>query len=362
MKKLLSTVLILALVLSLGLTFTGCGESEPYSKYDLSEYITLPDYNKFEVKVPEVNITDADIDAQIQKNLEAAATTKTVTEGTVQKGDTVSIKFDGTLEDGTTNDGMKSENYSLTLGSGSMIDGFEEGLYGATIGKEVSLDLTFPDPYPNNADLAGKGVTFKVTVLSKHEKEIPELTEEFVKNNSEAKTIAEYRSAVAKELEQADYDNQLYDIKFELYSQIIEETEVLKYPEKEVKNQVKVVTNTYKDKAEAASLKWEEYLEQELKLTEEDFNKQAKTYAEEIVKQEMIIYSIAAKEELTVTDEEYDVYLQTMLQSSGFADEKAFETYTGMTLEEYAETYRLDRDLLLTKELDKIYNRLVDKK
>ena len=93
MKKLLSTVLILALVLSLGLTFTGCGDSEPYSKYDLSEYITLPDYNTYEVKVPDVKITDADIDEQIEANLEAAATTTTVSEGTVAEGDTVSIKF-----------------------------------------------------------------------------------------------------------------------------------------------------------------------------------------------------------------------------------------------------------------------------
>ena len=115
-------------------------------------------------------------------------------------------------------------------------------------------------------------------------------------------------------------------------------------------------------KKETKTLEQKQCEEELVRSVEEDFNKRAKTYAEEIVKQEMIIYSIAAKEELTVTDEEYDVYLQTMLQSSGFADEKAFETYTGMPLEEYAETYRLDRDLLLTKELDTIYDRLVDKK
>lgn len=85
MKKVLSTVLILAMVLSLGLIFTGCGDSEPYIKYDLSEYITLPDYDSYEVEVPEVQVTDADIDEQIQKNLEAAAETTTVTEGTVER-------------------------------------------------------------------------------------------------------------------------------------------------------------------------------------------------------------------------------------------------------------------------------------
>lgn len=358
MKKVLSLVLILALVLGLGVIFTGCGGGEPYSKYDLSEYITLPDYDKFEVEVPNVEITDADIDAQIQSNLEAKATTTEVKKGTVDEGDTVTIKFDGTLADGTTSDGMKSEGYKLTLGSGNMIDGFESGLYGATIGEEVTLDLTFPDPYGSNADLAGKDVTFKVTVLSKDVKEIPELTEDFVKENSDSETIAEYRTEVAKALEQAEYDDQLYDIKFDLYSQIIEGTEVLKYPEKELNAQIKEVTQLYKDKAKTADKDWATYLEEDLMMTQDEFDSEAKAYAEEVIKQEMIIYAIAEKEELTVTDEEFDAYLESMLAGSGFEDEAAFKNYTGMSLKKYAETYKLDRDLLLTKELDLIYERI----
>lgn len=96
---------------------------------------------------PEVAITDDDIEKEIQSRLEKAATTEKVTEGAVAEGDAVTIKFEGTLADGTSVDGMSSDSYNLTLGSGSMIDGFEEGLYGAAIGEEVTLDLTFPDPY-----------------------------------------------------------------------------------------------------------------------------------------------------------------------------------------------------------------------
>lgn len=95
---------------------------------------------------------------------------------------------------------MNSEGYDLTLGSGSMIDGFEEGIFGATIGEEVSLDLKFPDPYTNNEELSGKDVNFKVTVLSKNVKNVPELNEEFVKANSEQETVEDYKTAVAKEL------------------------------------------------------------------------------------------------------------------------------------------------------------------
>ena len=95
-----------------------------------------------------------------------------------------------------------------------------------------------------------------------------------------------------------------------------------------------------------------------LGVDQEEYDEQIDLYAKELVKQEMIIYAIAEKEDLSVTDEEYDQYLENMLASSNFEDEKAFKEYTGMSLKKYAETYKLDRDLLLTKELDKIYDRL----
>lgn len=358
MKKKLVKLTMSVICLAAVVFLTGCGSSEPYSKYDLSEYITLPDYNSFETSVPEVSITDDDIEDELQSRLEAAAETETVKEGTVEKGDAVTIKFEGTLDDGTAVDGMSSESYNLTLGSGSMIDGFEEGLYGAEIGKEVTLDLTFPDPYTNNEELSGKDVTFKVTVLSKNVTKIPELNEDFVKENSDCKTVAEYRAQVAKDLEQEEYDQQLYDIKSELYSQIVSETEVTDYPEKELKKQIEELDESYKQMAENSGAEWEDYLSSNLGVDQEEYDEQIELYAKELVKQEMIIYAIAEKEDLKVTDEEYDEYLNSLLKSSNFEDEDAFKEYTGMSLKKYAETYKLDRDLLLTKELDTIYDRL----
>ena len=358
MKKLLSTLMILTMCIGMSLSLSGCGNAEPYSEYDLSEYIKLPDYNSFDAAVPKVAITDDDIQKEIDSILEAAATTDKITEGTVDDGDSVTVKFKGTLTDGSSPEGMNSESYDLTLGSGSMIDGFEEGLFGATIGEEVSLDLKFPDPYTNNEELSGKDVNFKVTVLSKNVKNIPELNEEFVKANSEYETVEDYISAVAKELEQEAYDEELYNIKSDLYSQIVSETEVIEYPEKELKKQIKELNKSYKELAKNSGKDWEEYRDETLGVNEEEYDEQIELYAQELVKQEMIIYEIAKKEDLTVTEEEYDEYLKNMLASSNFEDEKAFKEYTGMSLEKYAETYKLDRDLLLTKELDKIYDRL----
>ena len=158
--------------------------------------------------------------------------------------------------------------------------------------------------------------------------------------------------------DRSEYDEQLYEIKSELYSQIVSETEVAKYPEKEVKEQVKELNKSYEQLAENSGKEWEEYMEDTLGVDQEEYDEQIDLYAKELVKQEMIIYAIAEKEDLSVTDEEYDQYLENMLASSNFEDEKAFKEYTGMSLKKYAETYKLDRDLLLTKELDKIYDRL----
>ena len=202
MKKLLSILLIISLCFGLAL-MSGCSGSKvikhPYEELNLDEYIKLVDYDKLEVKTEEVQVSDEEVQAQIDYILSQAGVSEKITEGTVKEGDVVNISFKGTLEDGTTNEGMQSDGYRLTLGSGGMIEGFEEGLYGAEIGKPVTLDLKFPDPYTNSPDLAGKGVTFEVTVLNKEVTVPAELNVEFVKNNSEYETVEEYRENLKKE-------------------------------------------------------------------------------------------------------------------------------------------------------------------
>lgn len=361
MKKVLTMMLMFVLCFGL-LTLTGCGGKEmetPYDGIDLTEYITLPDYDTYTTGEPDVKITDENIDAEIKERLEAAATTETVTEGTVEKGDTVKISYKGTLADGTTEDGMNSDEYTLTLGQANMIDGFQEGLYGATIGEPVKLDLQFPDPYPNNEKLAGKDVTFEVTVLSKDVKVVPELDEAFIKENSDAKTEEEYRKVVKEDLEKEEYDNQLYDLKNEIYKKIVEETEVLQYPEDKVDEQVQSLNDQYKQMATNYGYEdWDKFLKEYFQLEQAEFDEQLKLYAQAIVKQEMVIYAIAEKEDMKVTDKEYEEYLNEMLEVAGFASAEDFESYAGMTIEEYAKAYKLDRDQLLTKELDTIYERL----
>ena len=241
MKK--TTTRLLALSLCLALTvLTGCGSSKnqfkpPENLYDslnLSEYVTLPDYNTYKTKALDVTVTDEQIEAEIESRLEAAATTEKVTEGSVEKGDKVEISYHGTLEDGTTEDGMNSDSYTLTLGEANMIDGFQEAIYGAKIGETITADLKFPDPYEINKELSGKKVTFEIKVLSKEVTVPAALDEEFVKANSEAKTVDEFRTLVAEELKTEAEDSPRADYETEIFNQIVEESEIIKYPEEQV--------------------------------------------------------------------------------------------------------------------------------
>ena len=140
--------------------------------------ITLGEYKGIPVTVTEPTVTDEEVDAQIQQLLNSSAEYLEV-DREAQLGDQVNIDYKG-MKDGVAFDGGTAEGYDLVLGSNSFIDGFESGLVGAKKGEEVTLNLTFPDPYQNNPDLAGQAVVFEVKVNNVKEKTVPELTDDFV--------------------------------------------------------------------------------------------------------------------------------------------------------------------------------------
>lgn len=156
---------------------------------DISKYVKLGDYKNLEVTETKTEITDADVEDYISQQLTYKA--EEITEDRpVQENDTVNIDYTGYL-DGEAFDGGSATDSDLLIGSNSFIDGFESGLIGKSKGEEVTLDLTFPDPYSNNPDLAGKPVQFKVKINAI--KAAPELTDEWVKNNTDKQTVDEYK-------------------------------------------------------------------------------------------------------------------------------------------------------------------------
>lgn len=363
MKKLLSILLIFVLCMGL-VTMTGCGKSEelanPYEGMDLSEYITLPDYNQYSLTKPvAAEISDADIDAEIQALLESCMTTEDVKEGIVEEGDYLLVDYKGTLADGSTQDGMSSEGVTMgPLGNAGYIPGFEDGLVGAAVGDTVVLDLQFPDPY-HNAELSGQDVTFEVTIHAKKVDVLPELTDDFIAANTDQKTVEEYRAYVKEQLEISDYDSKVYDLQNELYMQIVEETELIAYPEGMVKAEIEKLTADYQEIADTYGYEnWDDFRDDYFQMEQAEYEEQLKLYAESLVKGSMVIYAVAEKEGLTMTEELYTEKLNEMLELAGFASDDDFKAYTGMTIREYADAYNMDKDLLLTDCLDAIYERL----
>ena len=239
MKKLLSIVLTLALCLGLGIAFSACEEEgeTPYSQYNLSEYVVIPDYDSYEIQaaVPE-EVTEKEIQKGIEADLAAYATTYKIKEGTVEKGDSITISYEGQLADGTTSEEISATEYSLVLGEGGLIDGIEEGLYGAEIGEEITIETTFPDPYYVNTALSGKDVVFTVIIDSKDKNVLPDLTDEFIQEAHDGyyNTVEEYMADVKAYYENQHEEEAVEAVKEDLYDRLVQDTEVLQYPEEKV--------------------------------------------------------------------------------------------------------------------------------
>lgn len=347
-KRLLSVGLIAALGITSVLMMTGCGDKTPYSDYDLSEYVKVGNYKGLEYEKTEITVSEDEIQEEIQNRCEKNAEKKTVKEGTTKDGDTINISYEGKI-DGKTFSGGSSEDDQLTLGSGRMIEGFEAGLVGKSVGDTVTLNLKFPEDYKK--DLAGKDVTFEVKIKTKQVEEVPEYNLDFVKKYSDYDNFEDYEASVKKDLFERKTLNADVAVKNGLWEQIIKKSKALAYPEeKDAKIEEKM--NGYKDAAKSYGVEWQDYLDT-VGTTEEELKEVATKYAEEIVLQEMVLYAIAEEEGIEVSDEEYQKFLDDMLKQSG-VDAEAFKSSIGMTIEEYAQQKGFRTSLLLDKVLDKV--------
>ena len=155
--------------------------------------VTLGEYKGLKVDKVSAEVTDEEVDAEIEKERERNARTVDVTDRAVQDKDQITLDFEGFV-DGTAFEGGKGEDYPLTIGSGAFIPGFEDQLIGAEIGKETEVKVTFPEEYQAK-ELAGKEAVFKCTVKTIKVKELPELDDEFASDVSEeGETMEEYKA------------------------------------------------------------------------------------------------------------------------------------------------------------------------
>lgn len=323
------------LCLTAALLLTGCGSSngnEPYD-YDLSKYIVPADYMGVAIEKLDVTVSSDDIRAEIDKRREDDATTEKVTTGTVAEGDSINIDYTGTIDgvefEGGSTKGMGTD---IIVGQAGYIDGFESGLVGAEVGSTVVLDLRFPDDY-HAADLAGKPCQFTVEIHSRNVKHIPEYDIDWVKKVSDCKTLNEYEESVYDDLLKETREEAEETRNSEIWQKLVEQTEVLDYPEKEVKAEKEDYKNYIIGYASQFGYTLEDYMSM-MGFTEEQLNAEIEDYAKEVVKNEMLLYYIAHAEGITVSEDEYNAEIQKACESMGFESNEEFKAQYGKSVEE----------------------------
>ena len=178
-------------------------------------------YKGIEVEKREVEVTEEEIGERIEQEREQNARMIVVEDRPVQDGDITVIDFEG-FQDGEPFEGGKGEDFSLTIGSKSFIDGFEEQLIGKELNVEHEINVTFPEEY-HAEDLAGKDAMFKVTIKEIKEKELPELDDDFAQDVSEFDTLDEYKESIRATIEEGKVRENKTAIENEIVDKIIEE-------------------------------------------------------------------------------------------------------------------------------------------
>ena len=325
-------IALFALLVAAVTTMTACGD-----EVNPNKYVTLGEYKGIAVSVaPKDEVTQEDIDNYIQSAVEGQTSYEDVTGRAIQTGDTVNIDYVG-KKDGVEFEGGSSADggYDLEIGSGSFIEGFEEGLIGANIGDTLDLNLTFPEDY-STADLAGADVVFTVSVNSIKEAVIPELSDELVPTlAAECKTVDEYKEYVKNLLEeqvQSSFDQTVQSTAFQ---NVFAASTVSEPPQDMIDYYVEQTMLNADTYAGYYGLEREAFITEQLQMTMEDFEAQAQEMAIEASKQELVVRAIAKKEKLKVTTDEINTFATENMAMYGYESAEAMIEEIGESEIEY---------------------------
>jgi trigger factor len=272
--------------------------------------ITLGAYKGLTMTKPQEEVTDADVDAELAKLREQNAELVLKEEGTLEDGDTAIFDFEGFL-DGTPFDGGKAENYELKIGSGQFIPGFEEQMIGMAIGEEKDLNVTFPEQYQAE-NLAGKDVVFHVKLHEMKVRELPELTDEFVKDLDKEgiETVEQLREDARKHLsEQLVSKNKNAKIDFAVTEATNNAT--FELPKEMIVEEKNRLLDNVAQQAKQYNLDLDTYL-QFSGITREDFEANLMKDAERSLSYNLVIEAIGKAEGIAATEEEREAKYQEL--------------------------------------------------
>ncbi len=276
----------------------------------LKPEVKLGKYKGVTVEKLDVEVTDEEIDNEINKEREENARTIAVEDRAVMDGDMTVIDFEGFV-DGVAFEGGKGENYPLTIGSGAFIPGFEEQLIGAKLDEEVEVNVTFPEDY-HAEDLAGKAAVFKCSVKEIKVKELPELDDEFASEVSEFETVAEYKDSVKAKIAERK-EKAAKDAKEDAVVDAIIEKAEMEIPDAMVETQQRQMVEDFAQRIQMQGLSMEQYM-QFTGMTVETLLEQVKPQALRRIQSRLVLEAVAKAENIEVTDAEFDEEIAKMAE------------------------------------------------
>lgn len=275
-------------------SLAGCGKKDenPYSKY-----VTLGEYTGMTVDRIVSTISDEDVQSEIQNDLYADADFKEVTDRGAQDGDTVNIDYTGTI-DGEEFEGGSDTDYDLELGSGTFLEDFESGIIGMKTGETKEISVTFPDEYDGTLD--GQTAVFSVTVNSISEVILPDYNDAYVKENYGFDTIADFEASVKEDLQSQYDDDATYTACADALSMAVDNATFDGYPEDMYNTAKEQMESENQAFAEQLGIEWADLAGDDYDIEEDVLNN---------VHEELVVYAIAAKEKLEVTDDEFNTFV-----------------------------------------------------
>ena len=263
--------------------------------------VELGEYAGLTVTKEAKNVNEADVDAEVKRMQDRNGRLLT-REGAAENGDTVDIDFEGFV-DGKAFEGGKAEHYSLVLGSGSFIPGFEDQVVGHSAGEEFDVNVKFPEEY-GAAELAGKDATFKIKLHEVKSKELPALDDDFAKDVSEYDTLDELKDSIRNNIK-TNLDKQAEQkVENDLMDQVIANMKA-DIPDAMVDSRIDELVQDFEYRISQQGLKLADYLKY-MGMNIEQFRAQFKEQADKQVKMRLAMEAIVAKEGITASDEEFE--------------------------------------------------------
>lgn len=273
--------------------------------------VTIENYKGLSVTKKPVVVDDKDIDAEIEKVRDRNSRMVTVEDRTAQNGDIAVIDFDGYV-DGVAFEGGKAENYSLTLGGGQFIPGFEEQVVGHSTGDEFDVNVTFPKEY-QAAELADKAAVFKIKLHEIKKKELPEVDDDFVKDVSEFDTVEKYKDDIKAKLADAREKEATDDVENQLIDQLIENMKA-EIPDAMFQNKINEDIREFGYRLQSQGLDFDTYLKY-TGMNKDTIRDTFKPQAERQVKVRLALEKIAQLENIQPSDEDIEAEFAKLAES-----------------------------------------------